>query len=70
MARRFNRPVMLGEAGFTASAEAAVAAAVQGGGTVVSPLFETPYGRMAGITDPAGAVFFVNENTGQPQPDR
>jgi hypothetical protein len=25
---------------------------------------------MAGIADPAGAVFFVNENTGQPQPDR
>jgi predicted enzyme related to lactoylglutathione lyase len=53
-----------------ASAEAAVAAAEQGGGTVISPLFETPYGRMAGIADPAGAVFFVNENTGQPQPDR
>jgi uncharacterized protein len=53
-----------------ADADAAVAAAERGGGTVVAPVFETPFGRMAGITDPAGATFWVAQNTGQPQPER
>lgn len=39
--------------------DAAVAAAERGGGAVVSPAFATPYGRMAGLADPDGAVFWV-----------
>jgi uncharacterized protein len=54
-----------------ASTDAALAAAESAGGTVVAPAFDTPYGRMAGITDPAGALFWVAENTtDQPQPER
>ena len=53
-----------------ADADAAVAAAEKAGGTVLVPVFDTPYGRMAGLLDPAGAVFWIAQNTGQPQPDR
>ncbi len=42
-----------------ADTDAAVAAAEDGGGTVTAPAYDTPYGRMAGLTDPAGAAFFV-----------
>lgn len=38
---------------------AAVAAAEGAGGSVVAPPFDTPYGRMAGLADPNGAVFWV-----------
>lgn len=48
----------------------AVAAAERSGGGVVAPAVQTPYGVMAGLADPAGAVFWVVQNTGQPQPDR
>lgn len=53
-----------------ADAAAAAAAAEQGGGSVLTPAFETPYGRMAGLADPAGAAFWVVETEGQRQPDR
>lgn len=39
----------------------AVAAAQSGGGTVVSPAADTPYGRMATLADPFGAVFAVHQ---------
>ena len=51
--------------------DAAVAAAEKGGGRVLAPAFDTPYGRMAGIADPGGAVFWLAQNDGSgPQPDR
>lgn len=40
-------------------ADAAVNAAVAGGGTVVDPASDSPFGRMATLADPAGAVFVV-----------
>ena len=51
-------------------AAAAAAAAERAGGAVVVPHFESPYGRMAGITDPAGALFWVIETDWATQPDR
>ncbi|MGB8963859.1 MAG: VOC family protein [Pseudonocardiaceae bacterium] len=42
-----------------ADADAAVAAATAGGGSVLSGPDDTPYGRMAFLTDPNGAVFAV-----------
>ncbi len=42
-----------------ADVDAAVAAASERGGSVLAPAFDTPVGRMAGITDAAGASFFV-----------
>jgi uncharacterized protein len=54
-----------------ASTDDAVAAAERGGGRVLAPPFDTPYGRMAGLADPAGAIFWVAQDTGEnPQPDR
>lgn len=53
-----------------ASASAAADAATAAGGTVVAPPFDTPYGQMAGIADPAGAVFFVVESAAAEHPDR
>lgn len=46
-----------------ADADAAVAAARAGGGTVPADPFDTPYGRMATVIDPAGAVFSIVEAT-------
>lgn len=40
-------------------ADAAVAAAVERGATVPNGAFDTPYGRMAVITDPQGATFGI-----------
>lgn len=51
-------------------AVAAVAAAERAGGTVLMQDFETPYGRMAALADPAGAAFWVIETDGEGQPDR
>jgi predicted enzyme related to lactoylglutathione lyase len=48
-----------------ADTDASVAAAESRGGTIVAPTFDTPYGRMAGITDPAGAMFWVMQDTTQ-----
>ncbi|MGH3872948.1 MAG: VOC family protein [Pseudonocardiaceae bacterium] len=42
-----------------ADADAAVAAAGAAGGSILAEPFDTPHGRMAGITDPYGASFFV-----------
>lgn len=42
-----------------ADADAAVAAVQQGGGGVVRPLEDTPFGRMGVVTDPFGAPFAV-----------
>lgn len=52
-------------------ADASVAATEGGGGTVAAPAFDTPYGRMAGLIDPAGALFWVTQPAAdQPQPER
>ena len=53
-----------------AEADAAVAAAESGGGSVATPATDSPYGRMAGLADPAGAVFWVIETAAITQPDR
>jgi predicted enzyme related to lactoylglutathione lyase len=42
-----------------ADVDAAVAAAEQGGGSVLMPAANTPWGRMAVVTDPFGAPFAV-----------
>jgi predicted enzyme related to lactoylglutathione lyase len=49
---------------------ASLAAVETGGGTVVTRDFETPYGRLAAVTDPAGAAFWVIESDGSGTPDR
>jgi len=41
------------------NADAAVAAALANGGSVVRAAEDTPYGRLATIADPAGAIFAV-----------
>ena len=52
-------------------AKAAVNAAEQSGGSVLMAAFETPYGTMAALTDPAGAGFMVVQaHEGAPMPDR
>jgi predicted enzyme related to lactoylglutathione lyase len=53
-----------------ADADAAVAAAREHGGTSPAPPFDTPYGRMAPLTDPAGAVFWVAQTDVAQLPDR
>ncbi len=53
-----------------ADTDAAVTAVEAGGGSVLAPAFDSPFGRMACVRDPYGAVFMVMTNTGQPQPDR
>jgi uncharacterized protein len=44
-----------------ADADAAVSAATSQGGTSLAPPFDTTYGRMAPLQDPAGAVFWLVE---------
>jgi len=51
-------------------AAAAVAAAGPAGGSVLASPYETPYGTMAALTDPAGAAFWIAETAGQDMPDR
>lgn len=51
-------------------ASAAQAAAERAGGRVLAPAFDTPYGRMAGLADPAGAAFWVVESDPSTQPNR
>ena len=53
-----------------ADADAAVAAAEGGGGAVLAPPFDTPYGRMAALRDPAGGVFWVAQTDPAAAPDR
>jgi predicted enzyme related to lactoylglutathione lyase len=50
--------------------DAALAAAESAGGRVVVPAFDTQFGRMGGVMDPDGAVFWVTRSPeGAPQPD-
>lgn len=53
-----------------ADAAAAVVAAEGAGGSVLMRDFDTPYGRMAGLADPAGAAFWVVQTDGSAQPER
>jgi predicted enzyme related to lactoylglutathione lyase len=54
-----------------ADARAAQQAAIDNGGTVVQEHFDSPFGQMAGLLDPAGALFWIVQVApGQPQPDR
>jgi predicted enzyme related to lactoylglutathione lyase len=52
-----------------ADVDAAISAATDAGGHVVQVAFDSPYGRMAGLTDPGGALFWVSQPTGE-LPDR
>lgn len=49
---------------------AAARAAQDAGGTVLAPPFDTPFGRMAAVGDPAGAAFWIMDPTATEQPDR
>ncbi len=51
-------------------ADAAVEAVRSKGGTVMAPPFDTPYGKMAGLMDPFGAMFWIAQTDGANQPDR
>ena len=51
-----------------ADTEVAVAGAERAGGSVLTRHVDSPYGRMAGLVDPAGAGFWVVETTGETQP--
>ncbi len=42
-----------------ADTDAAVATATEGGGSVLMPAQDTPFGRFAVVQDPAGATFSV-----------
>jgi predicted enzyme related to lactoylglutathione lyase len=53
-----------------ADADAAVAAAREGGGAVLADPFDTPYGRMGGLLDPGGASFWIMQNRDGAGPDR
>jgi uncharacterized protein len=53
-----------------ADSDAAAAAADGAGGSVLMPPYDTPYGRMAALADPAGATFMVVQDTSGNQPDR
>jgi predicted enzyme related to lactoylglutathione lyase len=53
-----------------ADVDAAVAAAESAGGGVLTPPFDSPYGRMATLQDPAGAVFMLSRSDPAAQPDR
>ncbi len=44
-----------------ADADATVATAVELGATVVMPVTDTPYGRLAQLTDPTGAMFSIQQ---------
>jgi predicted enzyme related to lactoylglutathione lyase len=56
---------------FGAQDVAAAAGAVQGaGGRVLAPPFDTPFGQMAAVSDPAGAAFLIVDTAATPQPDR
>ena len=46
-----------------ADADATVAKAVELGATVIMPVTDTPYGRLAQLTDPTGAMFCLQQET-------
>jgi uncharacterized protein len=47
------------------SVDASVAAATERAGTVMMAAQDTPFGRMAVLTDPFGAPFAVHQETGE-----
>ena len=50
-----------------ADADAAIATATELGGTVMAPAYDVPQvGRMAGIQDPAGAMFWIMQAEDEP----
>lgn len=51
-------------------ADAAVTAAVEAGGSVTRPAEDTPYGRLAWLTDPTGCAFKVLGPTRETGPDQ
>ena len=51
-------------------AAAAADAAQANGGSVLVPPFDTPYGAMAGLVDPGGAVFWIAQSDPSSAPDR
>jgi predicted enzyme related to lactoylglutathione lyase len=53
-----------------AGTDDAVAAVEAGGGSVVMPATDSPYGRLSVVRDPVGATFCVIETGDGPQPDR
>jgi len=53
-----------------ADVDAAVAQVETLGGHVLSPGFDTPYGRMAAVTDPFGASFWLASTDAAAMPDR
>jgi len=53
-----------------ADVDAAVATATSRGGAALAPAFDTSFGRMAALTDPAGAVFWVVRTDFSQLPDR
>jgi predicted enzyme related to lactoylglutathione lyase len=53
-----------------ADADAAAAAAEAHGGAVPAPPFDTPFGRMGVLRDPAGAVFWIAQTDRAAMPDR
>jgi uncharacterized protein len=53
-----------------ADIDAAVAAAEKHGGTIMASPFETPYGIMSAIEDPAGAYFWAMQTDWSQMPDR
>ena len=42
-----------------ADTDAAVSRALEAGGSLLKPVDETPYGRVASLTDPAGVSFLL-----------
>lgn len=52
------------------STDDAVATVERSGGTVTTPAIDSPFGRMAGITDPNGAFFHVIQADPAQAPDR
>lgn len=54
-----------------ADADSAADAAGSNGGQVLVPPFDTPFGRMGGLVDPAGAAFWIAQTAADQQmPDR
>jgi uncharacterized protein len=53
-----------------ADTDAVITAAEQHEGHPLGSSFETPYGRMAAIADPAGAVFMIIQPVDTAQPAR
>jgi predicted enzyme related to lactoylglutathione lyase len=53
-----------------ADADAAAAAAEANGGSVLAPPFDTPFGRMGVLRDPAGAAFWIAQTDQASMPDR